>query len=89
MSTATRARWYVGYVGYVGYLKGGRPGFEAFTCDHEPTRASHGDVYCYCVGPFLTKRAAVWAEEYGLGNPHFVTVHDAEAISRDPAACAR
>ena len=34
------------------------------------------------IGPFRTKRAAKWAEEYGQSNPHFQHVNDAERLSK-------
>lgn len=48
-----------------------------------PTEASHGHLYGAVVGPFRTVRAAMWAERYGNGNPHFQHVNDAERISAD------
>lgn len=69
---STRARWYVGHRG------SGAVGFVAFRSTEEPTEATHGDRFAAVVGPFQTRRAARWAEQYGQSNPHFQTVEDAE-----------
>ena len=53
---------------------------EAFCCFDIPT------PFCYpyqaVIGPFRTKRAALWSEKYGFNNPHFQTVNDAERLSK-------
>lgn len=56
--------------------------FQAFKAESTPIESSHGDLYSYCVGPFKTKRGAMWAEKYGNNNPHFVTVNDAERYAK-------
>lgn len=71
-----RARYYCGYGG-----NGGRP--EVFKASSEPTSISHGDRYAAVVGPFLTKRAAVWMASNGHDNPHCRCVADAERLSRN------
>lgn len=68
--------WYVGILAKDGT-------YEAFTCDNPPTRSLYGSRYTVVIGPFRTKRAALWAERYGRGNPHFQTVEDAERLSRE------
>lgn len=72
-----RASNYIGYVAGTGTM-------ERFRADTEPTSASHGERYVFVIGPFRTARAARWAVKYGLGNPHFQHVDDAERISRLP-----
>ena len=64
---------------YVGCYHGER---EAFRYATNPTGESHGDLYGAVIGPFKTKRAALWAAKYGRGNPHFRHVDDAERLSR-------
>ena len=34
------------------------------------------------MGPFRTKRAALFTQHHGQGNPHIQTVNDAERIAR-------
>ena len=47
-------RYYAGHVSYKPVT------FECFSCNFEPTERSHGHVYNYVIGPFRTKRAAIW-----------------------------
>ena len=78
---------------YVGYYRGGNAKtvltndrvhrLIAFQCGVTPTYESHGILYAAVIGPFDTKRAAKWAEKYGLNNPHFTCVADAERISKN------
>jgi len=51
----------------------------AFRASATPTEASG---YLAVIGPFRTKRAALWAEKYGSNNPHFQHVNDAERLSK-------
>jgi hypothetical protein len=55
---------------------------ELFSSASEPTSASHGDRFAACIGPFRTKRGAVFMARHGLGNPHCVTVADAERLAK-------
>lgn len=71
MTSANTNPWYVGY-------QRNPRGFRAFQYCSTPTEQTHGDKYVYVVGPFYTERGAKWAEHYGLDNPHFRTVEDAE-----------
>lgn len=64
---------------YVG-LVSGQPRFEYFRSSITPTRDTHG--YAAVIGPFRTRRAALWAEKYGRGNPHFQHVKDAERLCK-------
>ncbi len=65
-------KWYVGMT----------PGkFESFQSYTTPTESTHGTRYQAAIGPFRTKRAALWTEQYGYNNPHFRHVNDAERIS--------
>jgi hypothetical protein len=66
-------KWYVG-------LEGSK--FTAFRSELTPTDTKWGPVYRAVIGPFVTKRAALWAEKYGLNNHHFQHVKDAERLSR-------
>lgn len=52
---------------------------EVFACDHVPTHASHGARYAAVVGPFRTKRAAVFMSRTAP-NPHCRTVSEAERL---------
>ena len=65
---------------YVGMVRGGK--MEAFRSAATPTDRTYGLQYFAAIGPFDTKRGALWAEKYGAGNPHFRHVRDAERISR-------
>lgn len=69
---------------YVGHTVDKPSRLKAFRCSFLPTDLTHGLTYYAVIGPFGTKRAALWAEKYGLGNPHFVQVSDAEHISKLP-----
>ena len=66
-------RWYVGITGRE---------HVAFSSAQLPTEATHSHMYGAVIGPFQTKRAAVWAQNYGRCNPHFRHVADAERLSR-------
>ena len=69
---------------YMGYRidTGGR---EVFRAPSTPTALSHGDVYAAVVGPFRTKRGAVFMAMYGRNNPHIQTVADAERYAKAEA----
>lgn len=72
-----RARWYIGckYDFHTGEYA-----FRAFAATKTP---ENGDYpYLYCVGPFRTKRGALWAENYGMRNPHFTSVAAAERLAK-------
>lgn len=71
----TRFRWYVGQEMITSNLR-------AFRAPSTPTYETHGHLYWAVLGPFRTKRAALWAERYGLNNPHFQHVEDAERLAR-------
>ena len=66
----TRARYYVG-------LSKGRLR-SIFRSPIEPTEETHGSLYLAVIGPFRTKRGAVYMADYGEGNPHLQTVSQAE-----------
>ena len=72
---AARTKWYIGFAG---------DKFMVFKSLSEPTRESHGNEYRFVIGPFVTKRGALWAEKYGQSNPHFNNVADAERFSKLP-----
>ncbi len=54
---------------------------ELFKSAAEPTRESHGNIYLATIGPFRTKRGAVFMRDHGAGNPHCSCVNDAERIA--------
>jgi len=56
--------------------------YEYFRSEFEPTEKNCGHIYRYVIGPFKTKRAALWAEKYGKNNPHFCHVEDAERLAK-------
>jgi len=67
-------RWYVGYK-----VTGGLEAFQALS---DPTHATHGNEYAAVIGPFKTKRGAMFMQDHGFGNPHIQHVHDAERIAK-------
>lgn len=69
-----RAKWYVGL------------GAERtpFSSPATPTNQTHPQ-YAAVVGPFVTKRGAYVMARMGGGNPHMLTVQDAERIAREIA----
>lgn len=70
---------------YLGRTPAG--GRIVFKCDTTPTRASHGDKFNSVVGPFRTKRAAMFMMAFGHhNNPHLQQVSDAERLAKP---CAR
>jgi hypothetical protein len=73
-------RWYMGYAS----RGASQPLRQVFASDHAPTADGHPE-YAAVVGPFRTKRAAVYMAESGQGNPHLQTVDDAERIVRENA----
>jgi hypothetical protein len=58
--------------------------YEAFTANSTPREEDYR--YNYVIGPFRTKLAAMWAVDYGVRNPHFGCVEDAERISHQMEA---
>lgn len=52
---------------------------DAFCADKTPTWETHGQTYAYAIGPFRTKRAALWAEQ---NQWYFSTVSEAETRAR-------
>ena len=50
-------KWYVGI---------NRLNRVAFQAQQIPTNASHGIFYQACIGPFKTKRGAIWAANYPM-----------------------
>jgi hypothetical protein len=75
-------KWYIGLV---------KDKFEAFYLYNAITRAEKPFFYPYknIIGPFKTKRAALWAEKYGLKNPRFQQVDDAERLAKEENTIAR
>lgn len=61
---------------YVGHRNGT---MECFKSESIPTFTSHGETYAAVIGPFRTKRGALWMAAYGRnGNPHCRNVSEAE-----------
>ena len=69
---------------YVG-LTGINTKREVFFDFRTPTVAQYGKRYGAVIGPFRTKRGAVFMAEYGANNPHCYTVDDAERIAKELA----
>lgn len=55
--------------------------WELFRSAAVPTQASHGSRYGACIGPFRTVNGAKFMAHYGRGNPHCITVMDAERLA--------
>lgn len=55
---------------------------ELFKCSYVPTWETHGSVYNAVIGPFRTKRGAVFMRDFGRSNPHLQNVADAERIAK-------
>lgn len=55
---------------------------EVFRFAGTPTVESHGDRFNAVIGPFRTKRAAIFMRDYGQNNPHIQCVADAERIAK-------
>jgi hypothetical protein len=68
---------------YLGLAEGKR---EVFRASATPTRATHGTKYAAVVGPFRTVRGARFMQNHGAGNPHCVTVWQAERLGKKYAA---
>jgi len=54
---------------------------KVFSASAEPTRATHGESYCYVIGPFRTRKGAEFMRDCGKANPHVQTVSDAERLA--------
>lgn len=67
---------------FIGLKEGKR---ELFKCELIPTVELYGDQYLAVIGPFRTKRGAVFMRDYGAGNPHCRCVADAERIAKNQA----
>lgn len=68
-------KWYVG-------IERETLNYVAFKSTLTPTEQSHGEIYAGVIGPFVTKRAAMFTEKYGQGNPHIQHVNDAERLAK-------
>jgi hypothetical protein len=68
-----KLKWYLGHK---------EDGSVLFRCAKTPTEATHGELYNSVLGPFRTKRGAVFALRYGRGNPHIRCVDDAERLAK-------
>jgi hypothetical protein len=65
---------------YTGHVKG-NGNLELLYSVDTPTVEKWGARYGAIIGPYKTKRAALWAVKHGKGNPHFQHVNDAERIA--------
>ena len=72
-----KSKWYVGRKG---------ASLTPFKSATVPTQESHGKLYGAVIGPFRTKRGAVFHAAVGSNNPHIQHVNDAERIARQEAA---
>jgi hypothetical protein len=72
-----RKKWYCGHL-KSGYLIA----FPSDITNEKTFQEKYESFYAAVIGPFRTKRAALWAEKYGSMNPHFQHVEDAERISK-------
>ena len=64
---------------YVGRKQGRQMIFKSDTI---PTRETHGHLYDSVMGPFRTKRGAMFQVAFGANNPHVQQVSDAERIAK-------
>jgi len=69
------------------YFVGIAPKLEkiVFRSSEVPTSNTHGKIYSAVIGPFKTKRAAVFMANCH-NNPHCRSVSDAERISKELAS---
>ncbi len=54
---------------------------ELFKSASTPTQESHGSKYLCTIGPFKTRRGAIFMRDHGRNNPHCQTVSQAERIA--------
>lgn len=72
-SVFKRPRWFVG-------RRVDDHRLEAFKSEFIPSAWSHGRIYNYCIGPFNTKRGAMWLERYP--NTSLSVVCDIEKVAK-------
>ncbi len=58
---------------------------ELIQCATFPTFETHGKTFAATVGPFKTKRGAIFMRDHGQGNPHCCTVAQAEKLGKQYA----
>lgn len=66
-------KWYVGCCA---------SNYKAFRASETPTVKSHGEDYYAVIGPFQTKRGALFCARMGYGYPHAQTVGEYEQLAR-------
>lgn len=66
---------------YVGVKSGGER--EIFRAFQPPTKETYGHLYGIVIGPFRTVRGAEFMRDHGTGNPHCLTVNDAERLAKE------
>lgn len=54
---------------------------KAFKSTEEPTPEKYEFIQAV-IGPFKTKRAALWCEKYGFNNPHAQDVSSIEKLAK-------
>lgn len=64
---------------YVGVSRKPR---ELFSANRTPTIDSHGHRFGAVIGPFRTKRGAMFMRDHGANNPHCRSVSEAERLAR-------
>ena len=86
MGLAMKKKWYVEFQNTECHQDFNPIKLVAFKTSLEPTHSfpydDTGRGRGPCIGPFKTKRAAVWAATWGYMNPHFQHVDDAERLSK-------
>jgi len=64
---------------YIGLKDGKRYLFQSASI---PTEQEYGRAYTAVVGPFVTKRGALFMLQHGVNNPHCQTVAQAEKLAK-------
>jgi len=70
-----RKYWYAGFERKTGHI-------TAFYSNTTPTYDYFGHCYFAVIGPFKTKRASLWFEKHGKGNPHCYNVNTIEKLAK-------
>lgn len=55
---------------------------EVFKAPTTPTETTHGALYLYAIGPFVTKRGALWGAQRGA---YWYTIAQAEREAKKQA----
>lgn len=81
----SRARWWVGYA--ISPEHGGP--LLLIKSKITPTEQTHGAVFYSVMGPFVTRRAALFYVQHMHDNPHTCTVGALELVCRPGGGAAR